>query len=97
LEGFAVALETVDVGQAGDEDLLGLIGLIAGELVVNVVEVVVEDEKGVVLLVVRGGLGVLDEGVGEICGGELDIGLLRGAGGGDEQEREAGEGSDGRV
>jgi hypothetical protein len=89
-EGFAVVLETVDVGQATDEDLLGLVGLVVRELAVDVIEVAVEDEEGVVLLVVGGGLGVLDEGVGEVGGGELGEGLLGEEAGGDDGEEQQG-------
>ncbi len=39
-----------------------------------------QDEEGVVLLLVGCGFGVLDEGMGEIGGGELGEGLLGGDG-----------------
>lgn len=78
LEGFAVVLEAMDVRQAADVDLLGGVGLVAGLFAVDVVKVVVEDEEGKVLLFIGGGFGVLDEGLGELGGGELGVGLLGG-------------------
>jgi len=82
--------EAMDVGQAADVDLLGLIGVLAGADAVDVVEVVVEDEEGIALPIVAGGFGALDEGMGELGGGELGVRLL-----GEEGRAEGGEHQEG--
>ena len=82
-EWLAVVLDAVHIGQAADVDHLRLISVVSRADAVDVVEIAMQDEEGVGMLVVGGGCFVLDEGVGEVRGGELGEGLLGGETGGD--------------